>query len=594
MAKTAAVVSYCIVLVSIIGFEAVTARDCANPDAKVLIFGAGTAGLTAARLLYDNGITNILVLEATNYCGGRVKKEDFGGTGVEVGANWIHEAGPNSDDIHGAEDSSDDTKKLNNPIYKLSQDPKCFPSGGLLSGRFTYAYDSSGENDINKLKVLDQNKNNPPVSSEKLKKTLMEYHNRFSSATESPSPSESLNPTELSSLTELPCPTESPSPIGKSVREGLTDEKWTWNSNSDSNLDLDNRLKQLVEWSEFDFNYAATPEDSSLELTAANDGFSDRDSCYLVTDTRGYASILECIAKPLQMNKLIMTGAKVTSITRSSECVCATIQGKGKKCGEYGIVTFSIGVLQHWIESEKKPKYGIFSPALSDAKQRAICSSKMGDYLKIFVRFAKPFWDEDKDYIYRTVANPADYGHYQVIQPYSSDPPIILMTLVDGKAREAFEKGEKRIKEDIQNVLHEWYGNTVPDLTDIHFKDWTCDQYFRGSFSNNPLGLTEIDKEELSEPEGKLYFSGEGNSIKHGGTVHGAYCSGVETAIKIVKAKKGSATTITSSLLYGCEKGQIMPDQSNTAEQVSPSSATTLSVSVLAMMSVLVILLAAF
>ena len=567
MAKTAVVVSCCVILVSIIGFEAVTAQDCAN---DVLIFGAGTAGLTAARLLYDNGITNILVLEANNYCGGRVKKEDFKGTGVEVGANWIHDVVSNSD-----------PNKLNNPIYELSQDSKCFPSR-RLDGRFTYAYDSSGEHNINKLKVVDKNSNSYlPVSPVTLESTLMEYHNRFESAITSPNP------------TGSPSPTESPNPTSKSVRKGLTDEGWTWEKNSDSNRQsLDNRLKQLVEWSEFDFNYATTPEVSSLSLTAANEEFSN--SCYLVTDSRGYASILECIAKPLQENKKIMTRAKVTSISQSDKCVCATIQGKGKKCGKYGIVTFSVGVLKDLIESERVPKNDFFSPALGDAKQTAIRNSKMGDYLKIFIHFnAKPFWDEKKDYIYRTVDNSDNHGYYQVIQPYSSNPPIILMTLVGEKARDAFKKGEKGIKKDIEAVLRDWYGSTVPDF-DIHFKDWTCDQYFRGSFSNNPLGLTKIDKEKLSEPEGRLYFSGEGNSIKYGGTVHGAYCSGVETAIKIVKAKRGSATTITSTLLYDCEEGQITRTQPNTAEQVSPSSATTLSVSVLAMMSVLVILLAAF
>ena len=260
MAKTA-VVSYCIVLVSIIGFEAVTAQlDCSNLDADVLIFGAGTAGLTAARLLHDSEI-NILVLEANNYRGGRVKQEDFGGFDVEVGANWIHEAGNN------------DMNKLSNPIYKLSQDQTCFSSGGLLSGHYTYAYGSSRQNDANKLEVVS-------VSSEELKNTLKEYNDGFDGAT------------ELPNLT------------GKSVREGLTEVGWTWNPNSD-------HLKQLVEWSEFDFNYAATPEDSSLSLTAANEGFGD--SCYLVTDSRGYATILECIAKPFR-NK-IMTRAKVTSIT---------------------------------------------------------------------------------------------------------------------------------------------------------------------------------------------------------------------------------------------------------------------------------------
>lgn len=58
---------------------------------KVLILGAGVAGITAAKTLYDQGITDFLVLEAQDYIGGRMKQVQFPGTRlkVEEGANWI-------------------------------------------------------------------------------------------------------------------------------------------------------------------------------------------------------------------------------------------------------------------------------------------------------------------------------------------------------------------------------------------------------------------------------------------------------------------------------------------------------------------------
>ena len=60
-------------------------------DAEVLVFGAGATGITVARALYDNGLTNVLVLEAADRIGGRVRNVEFEGTGVQVelGANWI-------------------------------------------------------------------------------------------------------------------------------------------------------------------------------------------------------------------------------------------------------------------------------------------------------------------------------------------------------------------------------------------------------------------------------------------------------------------------------------------------------------------------
>ena len=38
-------------------------QSCENADAEVLILGAGMAGITAAKTLYDNGVTDFIILE---------------------------------------------------------------------------------------------------------------------------------------------------------------------------------------------------------------------------------------------------------------------------------------------------------------------------------------------------------------------------------------------------------------------------------------------------------------------------------------------------------------------------------------------------
>mmetsp|Transcript_7187 Transcript_7187/g.10961 ORF Transcript_7187/g.10961 Transcript_7187/m.10961 type:complete len:409 (+) Transcript_7187:255-1481(+) len=63
-----------------------------NPDEKVIIIGAGAAGITAAYTLKHLNVPFIL-LEASNRHGGRVQRnEDFLGNGValDTGAEWIH------------------------------------------------------------------------------------------------------------------------------------------------------------------------------------------------------------------------------------------------------------------------------------------------------------------------------------------------------------------------------------------------------------------------------------------------------------------------------------------------------------------------
>ena len=57
---------------------------------KVAILGRGMAGITAARTLSDNGVTDFLIIEAESVLGGRMKEMTFEGYTIELGANWIH------------------------------------------------------------------------------------------------------------------------------------------------------------------------------------------------------------------------------------------------------------------------------------------------------------------------------------------------------------------------------------------------------------------------------------------------------------------------------------------------------------------------
>ena len=57
---------------------------------KVLILGAGLAGITAAKTLLENNITDFYILEAKDHIGGRIHAVQFEGVTIETGANWLH------------------------------------------------------------------------------------------------------------------------------------------------------------------------------------------------------------------------------------------------------------------------------------------------------------------------------------------------------------------------------------------------------------------------------------------------------------------------------------------------------------------------
>jgi len=70
---------------------------------KVIVVGAGAAGLAAARVLEDNGV-DYTVLEATSRFGGRLAKNDtFADFPLDLGPEWIHNRAEILDVLSGQE-----------------------------------------------------------------------------------------------------------------------------------------------------------------------------------------------------------------------------------------------------------------------------------------------------------------------------------------------------------------------------------------------------------------------------------------------------------------------------------------------------------
>jgi monoamine oxidase len=64
-------------------------RRIAEPVERVIVVGAGIAGLTVANALTQAGI-ECVVLEARSRIGGRLHTVDLGGSLVDLGGSWIH------------------------------------------------------------------------------------------------------------------------------------------------------------------------------------------------------------------------------------------------------------------------------------------------------------------------------------------------------------------------------------------------------------------------------------------------------------------------------------------------------------------------
>ncbi|GER27708.1 polyamine oxidase [Striga asiatica] len=117
----------------------------------------GFAGITAAKVLAENGVEDVVILEAADTIGGRIRKEKFGGVTVELGAGWIAGVGG----------------KQSNPVWELARRSNlrtCFSdysnaryniydhSGKIFpSGVAAQSYQKAVESAIQKLRHLESN-----------------------------------------------------------------------------------------------------------------------------------------------------------------------------------------------------------------------------------------------------------------------------------------------------------------------------------------------------------------------------------------------------------------------------------------------------
>ena len=454
---------------------------------EVLILGGGMSGIAAGSALRDNDINaDFVILEGYSKVGGRLRKMDFAGGTIELGANWIQG--------HCKNDNC-------NPISNIAD-------GTMLS----CSIDSEDQNRSERI-FYDKNGNkyNDPE--------IIVYPNEKAFETYRTSAMLMNDVTVRTALDNIP----------------------SWK------ITLDSEKKRFVEWYHHDSCFAAPPEETSLFETHPLPTYRDfGDRTRLVTDSRGYESILSCILSS-SSNKFRLNTI-VTKIRNNQNCVCVdTVHSENSNslktyCGEYAIVTFSIGVLQ-------AKRSTLFEPELSQRKITAINSFTMPLYLKIYLHFNSALWEVSKHINGRKDSDMYDYigyasetrGHYPLFVPL---PNNVLMAVVTHPfADQVSQQNENIIQQNIMTILRQIYGNSIPDPDQMYIHHWETDPLFLGTYSNTPVGVTRSTHETLAEREGRLFFAGEAASADYSGFVHGAYFAGKDSGNIVAAALSAGSTT---------------------------------------------------
>ena len=477
-----------------------TAHACSlDPDGRaadvdVLVLGAGIAGITAARTLEVNGITNFLVLEASDRIGGRIREHD--GTKLEVGANWIH--------------GIDLRDPKHHPIWReWTACDEDGPDGSVTPFNFTAVYDVTGKS----YNVSDMNG------------TYQRRKAVFKTAYEKAGHLEDILTYDVS------------------LRQGLKWEGWEPRT----------RLDNFTEWATCDFDSAITPDEASLLMYFPDYTYSaflgpEKNATavdYLVVDKKGYSFVTDCLARDFKKDR-VKLNSLVTTVETADDCVCATVHNSGRYCGKYGIVTFSIGALHAAVDGVNNSVH--FQPPLPQWKQHAIKNAIPVQYGKVHLVFNTSFWNvTDNQQLLGYVSNKRGYYAYHILD--KNTPNVVTVDVTEDLAVKVSTQSDKETIKEVMAVLRKIFGKDIPDPHSVISSKWSTDPLVRCAYTAYGIGVPDNVFDDLLKPvNNSLYFAGESMNSSDYGYTHSGYGSGAYVANQVVSTFSSNKSKISDLL----------------------------------------------
>ncbi len=491
----------------------------ASQSKKVVIVGAGLAGLAAAHTLstaHSDVQFDIKLLEAKPYPGGRVRSVPIqnGKSFAEVGAYFLYyfeEATSFTNFLESRNLASDKTTDTHNEIFTDTG----IPNVHLLSNGEEIEFSSAKHYEKIFAEILeelsecyDREDWNYVIQQEWPKKnmTWLQLGN------DNVSPKEYLEVRYFEAVqnsADLPLPTGC---TPRHIYNRMVTYERFMNGTYLSNLDVSSYGESL-----------------------------DPDCEYL--HRANYSEIVAAISDELPPDTLqcssVVTAINWTDKAPSNDKLVAPItvlcENDQKYEADHVIITTSLGVLKMWASDDT------FTPSLPTDKVDAISKLGMGEGCSVCCEFSAPlidrehnvielFWrEEDLDYT-------AEYPWLQsidaLIRQCSTNAYGFWLSGEKAKGFEAASEFDRL--QGIALVLKTFFKKTVTPLSVI-CGSWTSDPHTRGTYSYCANGSCKKDRVTLSKPvDGftplQLLFAGEATHPTIFSTTNGAFETGVQQA----------------------------------------------------------------
>ncbi|KAG9271626.1 spermine oxidase-like [Astyanax mexicanus] len=480
-----------------------SAPQAVSKDAKVVVVGAGFAGLSAVSTLVQAGFQQVKVLEANGRVGGRVcTTKPFTRNIIELGANWIH-------------------GQKGNPLFQLAK------KNNLLS-------EEADEDDLDDYFFKEGGKQLSDKLGEK-----------------------------VTALFEKLISKASDSKIDRKYRS-LSLGDYLDAAFAESSLASSGDGPRIFEWCKRNecTNEAASSlfEVSAYQLSEYIELDGEFYNCL---GPGGYQALLDYLMKDLPSG-IILNNKAVKSIQwdlkpqgGSNHPVKLICEDDEIFEADHVIVTVSLGVL-------KQKAATMFEPSLPQSKLTAIEQLGFGTVNKIFLCFDERFWPEDCEGIQlvwnegpedKSVYTSHSEGEawketwYKKICGFDSVArhPTVLCGWIAGREALHMETlQDSEVKDTCLRLLRSFTGWSVPDVSKVLISRWGHDSRVLGSYSSVPKGVNGFEKQkELGEPlplqrkasDSKplqVLLAGEATHENFYATTHGAYLSGIREAQRLI------------------------------------------------------------
>ncbi|XP_021284101.1 lysine-specific histone demethylase 1 homolog 3 isoform X1 [Herrania umbratica] len=490
---------------------------------KIIVVGAGPAGLTAARHLQRQGFS-VVVLEARNRIGGRVHTDCSSlSVPVDLGASIITGVEADVSTNRRPDPSSLVCAQLGLELTVLNS--SC-PLYDIVTGQKVPAdLDDALEAEYNTLLddmvflVAQKGEKAMRMSLEDGLEYALKRHRMAEIGAD-------IEETESHSSVEAFYDAKASNVIGNFPEEQCSKEEI-----------LSSLERRVMNWhyAHLEYGCAASLKEVSLPHWNQDDVYGGFGGPHCMIKG-GYSTVVESLAEGL----LVHLNHVVTNISYSPkdsgiddsqhrQVKVSTLNG-GEFSGDAVLITVPLGCLKAGAIE--------FSPPLPQWKHSSIQRLGFGVLNKVVLEFPEVFWDDTVDYFGVTAEETDSRGHcFMFWNVRKTVGAPVLIALVAGKA--AID-GQSMSSSDHVNhaviVLRKLFGEaSVPDPVASVVTDWGRDPFSYGAYSYVAIGASGEDYDMLGRPvENCLFFAGEATCKEHPDTVGGAMLSGLREAVRLI------------------------------------------------------------